>query len=92
VEDIQVTIPEIKDTINALRQESKKLQANDSESTDTINELIGKLEQQLKSPTIEDHHSLIDHLKQTVSTFEYEHPRITAIVNDLMVKLASLGV
>ncbi len=35
---------------------------------------------------------LTDQLKQTMSSFEYQHPRITAIVNDLMVKLAGLGV
>ncbi len=84
-----MTIPAITDTISALKQESKKLEAND---TETINALIEKLEQQLKTPTIENHDSLTDQLKQTMSSFEYQHPRITAIVNDLMVKLAGLGV
>ena len=87
-----MTISEITDTIKALRHESNKITADDTESTEVINKLIEKLEQQVKSPTIENHQSLTDHLKDTVSTFEYEHPRITAIVNDLMVKLAGLGV
>ena len=87
-----MTISEITDTIKALKQESKKINADDNESTETIKEIIEKLEQQLKSPTIEDHRSLSDQLKNSVSSFEYQHPKITAIVNDLMVKLAGLGV
>ena len=89
---MQVTIAEITDTIKALKHESKKFEVDDAESTETINKLIEKLEQQLKSPTIENQDSLADQLKQTMSSFEYQHPRITAIVNDLMVKLAGLGV
>lgn len=85
-------IPEIAETIKALRNESNKLKSDDVDTTETINQLIEKLEQQIESPTVENQHSLTDHLKRSVSAFEIQHPRLTSIVNDLMVKLAGLGV
>lgn len=34
----------------------------------------------------------IDALRRTLEAFEVEHPRATAIVNDLIIKLESMGI
>ena len=34
----------------------------------------------------------LDHLKETVTELEIEHPRVTGIMNDLMVTLSAMGV
>jgi predicted transcriptional regulator len=87
-----MTIPEITDAVKALRRESHKLDSDDSETTEKLNQLIDKLENQTKQPAIQDHQSLAEFMSSLVESIEYRHPKISAIVNDLLVKLASMGV
>ena len=82
----------IKSTISELKTESHNIRSSDADSVDTINQLIDKLERQLSEPEITDHRSLIDQLQQTINEFEVSHPTITSIANNLMVKLAGIGV
>lgn len=83
---------QIQNTLSALKNESKNINASETDSVETLNQLIKKLEQQLSEPELADHRGLIDQLQTTISKFEVSHPTITSIVNDLMVKLAGLGV
>lgn len=87
-----MTKEHIQSTLAALKSESKKISPSDSDSMESINQLINKLEQQLSEPDISDHRSLTDQLQLAINKFEVSHPTITSIVNDLMVKLAGLGV
>lgn len=83
---------ELQTTLAELKSESKKIDNRDHDTAESINQLINKLEEQLSAPEISEKHTLIDHMRSVVEEFEYSHPRLTAIVNDLMVKLAGIGV
>lgn len=83
---------DIQSTLAALKTESENIDSRDPDSMESINQLINKLEQQLSEPNIDDHQNLIDHLNDVILKFEVNNPSITAIANDLMVKLAGLGV
>lgn len=82
---------EIEATLAKLKAESANINKVDTESVDAINQLINKLENQLSQPEIIDHKNILMHLKSTIQRFEVSHPRITSITNDLMVKLAGMG-
>ena len=82
----------IKTTLSALKDESNHIKSSDADSVETINQLIDTLEQQLSEPVVTDHRSLIEELELSIAKFEVSHPTITAIANDLMVKLVGLGV
>jgi len=79
----------IASTIEALKAESAKIQIQDSQAAEAIDELISKLE-----TDIDTHHaqSISDQLGSMIESTEARHPKITLILNDLMMKLASIGI
>lgn len=83
---------QLHETLLALKHESNNINSNDTDAVDTLNQLIDKLEQQLSEPEISDHRNLLEQLQESINKFEVTHPAITSTVNDLMVKLAGLGV
>ena len=87
-----MTKQHIQSTLTALKAESEKINSSDSDAVESINQLINKLEHQLSEPDIADPRNLIDQLQLSINKFEISHPTVTSIVNDLMVKLAGLGV
>lgn len=56
---------------------------------ESIQALIADIEAQLDGSPVD---SLVDQVETAVSTFELEHPRIAAILNNIMVTLTSMGV
>lgn len=54
--------------------------------------LIDEVENQLADPLQEQPDSLVDQVDGLVSSFETEHPTISAILNNIMVTLSSMGV
>jgi len=83
---------DIKKTLSQLKIESGNINPDDSNTAESINHLINKLEEQLSAPEITGIGALAEHMRSTIEELECSHPRITAIVNDLMVKLAGIGV
>jgi len=84
---------EITRTLATLKSESKNISPADEDTAATINSLINKLEEQLSTPDIaHNKHSLIKDMRNAIEKFEYTHPKLTATVNDLMVKLSGIGV
>ncbi len=83
---------QIQTTLSALKAESNHIDSKDADSVETINQLISELERQLSEPDITDHRGLYDHLQSVIDRLEMNHPTITSTLNDLMVKLAGLGV
>ncbi len=85
---------------NKLHDELEKLRTEVNEITDTNDEakqklisLISDLEKKLSEPDdIEHHHNLIQNVKNVISHFETDHPRATAILNDIMVTLSNMGI
>jgi hypothetical protein len=56
----------------------------------TINALIADIELQLSEGVADD--SLVDQVEAAVSSFEIEHPRIAAILSNIVTTLGNIGV
>lgn len=79
------------DDLERLRDEINHLAADDVESRDRLNHLISELEMKLDNQEGDDE-GLMDNLRESIQHFETEHPRATAILNDIMVTLSNMGI
>ena len=83
----------LQETLAALRKEIEKLSVDDKESKARLEQLIHKLELKLERPDDTAHHqSLTDGLSESLTYFEVSHPRITGVLNDLMMTLSNMGI
>jgi len=74
-----------------LRKEINRLAVDDVESRKRLDQLITDLEAKLEKPD-EENDGLMVNLKDAIKHFEAEHPRATAILNDIMVTLSNMGI
>jgi predicted nucleic acid-binding Zn-ribbon protein len=79
------------ETISALRAEIAQLHTDDAESKQRLEQLVENLENKLEHPDDDDHH-LDEGIKDSITHFEVTHPRITAILNDIMMTLSNMGI
>lgn len=76
-----------------LRAEIEKVDSADEKTRRKLEQLVADIEAELeKAEEDEVHHGLIDDLRETINHFEAEHPRTTAILNDIMVTLSNMGI
>ena len=85
-------IKKLNEDLEKLRAEIENIAADDDESKEKLNRLITSLESKIKDPETEDTQGLTKNIKDTISHFETEHPRATAILNDIMVTLSNMGI
>ena len=82
---------ELQESLDQLRSEIKDLDSEDIESKTRIDKLIAQLEKQ-----IEEDDDILEEISETVtdsiSYFETSHPRLTAIMNNLMTLLGNMGI
>lgn len=79
--------------LEKLRNEINHIAAEDTESRDKLNRLISELEVQLDSPDGEvQDQGVLTSVKEAIAHFETDHPRATAILNDIMVTLSNMGI
>lgn len=83
---------QIEKTLSELKSEFAKLDSTDSEHTETISQIIERLEQQIQNPEIDNHSGMIKTLQSARDNFEISHPAITSSINDLLVKLGGMGI
>ena len=81
----------LKNEIEKLRNELNQISTNQPESIDRLNTLLNELEDRVENDS-DDDSTLIDNIKDYISRFETEHPRTTAILNDIMVTLSNMGI
>jgi hypothetical protein len=79
----------LQDLLDRLRGELAQLEGSDSRPR--LESLVADLERELAAEQAEGA-GLTQELKRRVETFEVEHPRVTAILNDVMVALSNLGI
>lgn len=77
--------------LERLRAEVNALSEDNPNSREKLNLLISDIEKQLDESS-ENDEGLIDKLKDAIHQFETEHPRATAILNDIMVTLSNMGI
>lgn len=75
--------------LTRLRTELTTLEAADNGTQRRLRELLDDIEGQLADNQPD---GLTHDLKRRIETFEVEHPRVTAILNDVMVTLSNLGI
>ena len=80
------------EAVETLRSEIDSLEADDTESRQKLESLLKDLEARLQLPPETDDGDLVDQLKESMLHFETSHPALTGILNDIMIKLSSIGV
>ena len=73
-----------------LRDELDQLERAGTPPNPQLHALIADVRAQLDAPT--DAGSPLHELKHRVQAFEVDHPRLTSILNDVMVTLSNLGI
>ena len=88
-----MTDKEILQALAELRAEIGQLDQADTGTSERLDELVSKLEQQFATAEIGQHQMhLVEDIKDAITEFELEHPRMTGILNDIMVALSNLGI
>lgn len=78
------------DSLKRLRSE---LKSADESTRKRIEALLERVERQLAGGEgKQSRYSLLQELEEEIMHFEVEHPRLTAIVNDIMVTLSNMGI
>lgn len=82
----------LREEIERLRAEIDQLAAGDHASRDRLNKLISEIEERLDRLDDEADGSMTERVRESIRHFETEHPRATAILNDIMVTLSNMGI
>jgi seryl-tRNA synthetase len=83
----------LRDDIEKLRKEIENLSADEDASKEKLESLLQDIESGLETEQQNNNQSeLLAGLKESVNHFETEHPRATAIINDIMVTLSNMGI
>ncbi len=82
----------ISESIELLRSEIANLKVEDTAAKARLDSLVAELESGLTEPEPASAATLNDSVKELIEHFEVEHPRITGVLNDLMVTLSGMGI
>lgn len=82
----------LRQELEHLRSEAANLDANDTAGRERLDRVIEQLEKRLSEDEENDDETLFEQLRESISHFEAEHPRATAILNDIMVTLSNMGI
>lgn len=83
---------DLKQLVSLLRTELDRARAGDPDALSQMGPLLVDLEGALGDEGGADAAGLRERVERHVREFEVEHPRLTAILNDLMVSLGNLGI
>lgn len=88
-----MTDKDIYKDLEKLKEEINNTISADSPAKETLIALINDVEKRVEEPLDEDQDdTLLENMKDAISRFETEHPRATAILNDIMVTLSNMGI
>jgi len=82
----------LRQELEHLRSELAKLAEDDTAGRERLNKVIEQLEKRLSENEENDDDTLFEQLQESISHFEAEHPRATAVLNDIMVTLSNMGI
>ena len=77
----------LQESIESLKLEIEKLKATDVDTKARIEALVQEIEDQADEPS-----GVIDNLQNLIETLEVEHPRITSLLNRMMMSLSNMGI
>lgn len=81
----------LNDKISALKKELEQIPFEDEDAREHINSIIQEIES-AGEKSENNNNFIIDKIKSSIDKFETEHPRATAILNDIMVTLSNIGI
>jgi predicted transcriptional regulator len=88
-----MTEQKLNDALGELRKEIERLEIDNRATKERLATLVENIEQRIESSGGgEEHHDLVEEMKDAITHFEVEHPRITGIINDIMMTLSNAGI
>ena len=88
-----MAIDKLRADLERPREEIARAQAGDRESLARLEELAGQVQRELdEENAVGDPAALVEELEEAITGFEARHPNLTAIVNNMLVALGSMGV
>jgi DNA repair exonuclease SbcCD ATPase subunit len=86
-----MTNHKLQNDLERLRNEINHVAVEDVETRKKLNQIISDLEAKLETED-EENDGLMQDIREAIEHFETEHPRATAILNDIMVTLSNMGI
>jgi len=83
---------QLRNNLEKLRAEIDQVADSDTLAKARLNALINDIEACVDPEQTSGDNKLVQNIKDTVAHFETEHPRATAILNDIMVTLSNMGI
>lgn len=88
-----MAIDRLRADLERLREEIARADAGDRDALARLEELAGQVQRELdEENALGDPAGLVDELEEAITGFEARHPNLTAIVNNMLVALGSMGV
>ena len=88
-----MTHAHLDELLSALRREMNALDAGDQDARQRLDRLIVDIEMRVKNPdAAAADEGLGGQLKASVLKFEASHPRLAGVINDVVDKLAAMGI
>ena len=83
---------ELGKAIQELREEIETLEDSDSKTRSRLVQLADLMDAQLSGVPLTEDPSTADTVMGLIETYEARYPRVTAMANDLMTRLAAMGI
>ncbi len=83
---------ELGEAIQELREEIETLDDSDRETRARLVQLADLMDAQLLGEPLTEDPSTADTVMSLIETYEARYPRVTAMANDLMTRLAAMGI
>ncbi len=79
--------------LEKLRSEIDEVARHDTAAKERMMELVNDVEKSVDDAYEEEiDDNLLENIRETITQFETDHPRATAILNDIMVTLSNMGI
>jgi len=82
----------LRQELERLRTEAANLDSQDEAGHERLNGVIEQLERRLSEDEENDDEGLYEQVQESIAHFETQHPRATAILNEIMVTLSNMGI
>ncbi len=83
---------ELGKAIQELREEIESLEDTSSDTRSNLAQLADLMDAQLVGEPLTKDPSTADTVMELIETYEAKYPRVTAMANDLMTRLAAMGI
>jgi hypothetical protein len=86
-------VTHLDESLNHLLLEIKSLDLGDEQARERVERLVRDIEKLLESPkTTRAQATLGEQLRASVLSFEVSHPRLAAVMNEVLEQLSNMGI